>query len=165
MVMEESDIADLVEGFRTAAQVAAASGLDGVEIDAGVTSVLRQVHSGLTNQRTDAYGTDRLRLTREVLGAVRSAIGGGRVLALRLSCDELAPWAGVTPEEAAEHVDALAEAVDLLVVVRGGPFSRSAYRPDAHTPANFNRDLCRAMRETPSMPNEPSTTAWPTPSR
>jgi mycofactocin system FadH/OYE family oxidoreductase 1 len=147
MVMEEWDIADLVEGFRTAAQAAAASGLDGVEIDAGVTSVLRQFHSGLTNQRTDAYGTDRLRLTREVLGAVRSAIGGERVLALRLSCDELAPWAGVTPEEAALHVDALAEAVDLLVVVRGGPFSRSAYRPDAHTPANFNRDLCWAMRE------------------
>ena len=69
------------------------------------------------------------------------------MLALRLSCDELAPWAGVTPEQAAEHVDALADAVDLLVVVRGGPFSRSAYRPDAHTPANFNRDLCRAIRE------------------
>jgi mycofactocin system FadH/OYE family oxidoreductase 1 len=147
MVMEESDIAALVGGFRAAAQAAIDSGLDGVEIDAGVTSILRQFHSGLTNQRSDVYGTDRLRLTRDVIEAVRSAIGGGRVLALRLSCDELAPWAGVTPEQAAEQVDALAQAVDLLVVVRGGPFSRSAYRPDAHTPANFNRDLCRVMRE------------------
>jgi Pyridine nucleotide-disulphide oxidoreductase len=34
----------------------------------------------------------------------------------------------------------------VMVVVRGGPFSRSAYRPDAHTPPNFNADLCRSMR-------------------
>ena len=67
MVMEESDIAALVEGFRAAAQAAVDSGLDGVEIDAGVTSILRQFHSGLTNQRTDGYGTDRLRLTRQVI--------------------------------------------------------------------------------------------------
>jgi mycofactocin system FadH/OYE family oxidoreductase 1 len=146
MVMEESEIAAAVEAYRSAAQLAVASGLDGVEVDAGVTSLLRQFHSGLTNLRTDAYGDDRLALTRDVLGAVRSAIGNERVLGLRLSCDELAPWAGVTPVQAADHVAALADAVDMIVVVRGGPFSRSAYRPDAHSPANFNRDLCRSMR-------------------
>ena len=36
--------------------------------------------------------------------------------------------------------------VDLLVVVRGGPYSATAYRPDAHTPAGFNLELCAAMR-------------------
>ena len=102
-------------------------------MDAGPTSLLRQFHSGLTNLRTDGYGTDRLRLTTEVLAAVRAAVGDGAVLALRLSCDELAPWAGVTPEQAASQVEALADAVDAFVVVRGGPFSPSAYRPDAHT--------------------------------
>jgi mycofactocin system FadH/OYE family oxidoreductase 1 len=146
MVMEAVEIAALVDAFRTAAAVAVDSGLDGVEVDCGVTSLLRQFLSGLTNQRSDGYGTDRLRLTREVLAAVRTAIGEDRVLALRLSCDELAPWAGITPQHAAEHVEALAGAVDAIVVVRGGPFSRSAYRPDDHTPAGFNRDLCRAMR-------------------
>jgi 2,4-dienoyl-CoA reductase (NADPH2) len=34
----------------------------------------------------------------------------------------------------------------MVVVVRGGPFSVSAYRPDAHAPATFNADLCRRMR-------------------
>ena len=145
--MEQPEIDALVAGFADAARRAALAGLDGVELDAGAHSLLRQFHSGLSNQRTDGYGSDRLRLTREVLAATREALGAGRVLALRLSCDELAPWAGVTPEQAAEQVAALADALDLLVVVRGGPFSTAAYRPDAHTPPGFNLELCRRMRE------------------
>ncbi len=112
----------------------------------GPFSLLRQFHSGLTNLRGDAYGTDRLRLTREVLDAVRDELGAGRIVSLRLSCDELAPWAGITPEQAAEQVAALAASVDLIVIVRGGPFSTSAYRPDGHTPPDFNLELCRSMR-------------------
>ena len=146
MIMEEPEIAALVAGFAAAAAAAAGAGLDGVELDAGPGALLRQFHSGLTSQRTDRYGTDRLALTREVLAAVRAAIGPGRILALRLSCDELAPWAGVTPEQAAEQAAALAPDLDLLTVVRGGPYSASAYRPDAHTPPMFNQDLAAAIR-------------------
>ncbi len=145
--MEPTDIVELVSAFGDGARVAVAAGLDGVELDIGPASLLRQFHSGLTNLRHDAYGTDRLRLTTEVVGAVRAAIGDGRLLSLRLCCDELAPWAGVTPGQAADHVDRLADLVDLVVVVRGGPFSTSAYRPDAHVPPAFNVELCRRMRE------------------
>ena len=146
MIMEEPEIAALVAGFAAAAASAAAAGLDGVELDAGPGALLRQFHSGLTSQRSDRYGTDRLALTRDVLAAVRAAIGPGLILALRLSCDELAPWAGVTPEQAADHAAALAPDLDLLTVVRGGPYSASAYRPDAHTPPMFNQDLAAAIR-------------------
>jgi len=145
--MEQEQIDAVIAGFADGARRAVQAGLDGVELDAGAFSLLRQFHSGLTNLRGDAYGEDRLKLTREVIAAVREAIGPDRVLALRLSCDELAPWAGVTPEQAAAQVDALADAIDLLTVVRGGPFSTSAYRPDGHTPPNFNLDLCHAMRK------------------
>ena len=147
MEMEEDQIDQLVSGFAGAAGLAAEAGLDGVEIDIGPISLLRQFHSGLTNLRADAYGTDKLRLTREVIAAVRHRVGAGRLVSVRLCCDELAPWAGVTPELAAEHIAALADQVDLVVVVRGGPFSVSAYRPDGHAPASFNADLCRRMRE------------------
>jgi 2,4-dienoyl-CoA reductase (NADPH2) len=146
MEMGTGEIDALVDGFASAARRAVAAGVDGVEVDAGPLSILRQFHSGLTNQRTDAYGEDRLRLTGHVLDAVRRAVGPDLLVALRLSCDELAPWAGVTPEHAALQVDALADRVDLLTVVRGGPYSSTAYRPDAHTPAGFNLDLCAAMR-------------------
>ncbi len=147
MEMEQAEIDAVVEGFAESARSAVASGLDGVEIDAGYSSLLRQFHSGLTNQRDDAYGSDRLRLTREVLAAVRSVVGSAHIVCLRLCCDELAPWAGVTPEHAAEQVALLADRVDLAVVVRGGPFSTSAYRPDGHTSSTFNLELCRRMRD------------------
>jgi mycofactocin system FadH/OYE family oxidoreductase 1 len=145
--MEQPEIDAVVAAFAVGALTAVTAGVDGVEVDAGPTSLLRQFHSGLTNQRDDGYGADRLRFTREVLAAVRHSIGSGRILALRLSCDELAPWAGVTPEQAARQVDALADDLDLLVVVRGGPYSTSAYRPTGHAPPMFNLDLCRQMRE------------------
>ncbi|MBL7492250.1 mycofactocin system FadH/OYE family oxidoreductase 1 [Frankia sp. AgB1.9] len=147
--LEQDGIDAIVAGFAAGASLAVEAGLAGVEIDAGPLALLRQFHSGLTNHRGDGYA-DRLRLTREVLTAVRAAIGPEKVLALRLSCDELAPWAGVTPEQAAEQVDALAGLglLDLLVVVRGGPYSTAAYRPTAHTAPTFNRDLCAAIRAT-----------------
>jgi 2,4-dienoyl-CoA reductase (NADPH2) len=147
MEMEPAEIDQLVDGFAEAARLAVDTGLDGVEIDVGPLSLLRQFHSGLTNLRSDGYGTDKLRLTNEVVAAVRQAIGADQVISVRLCCDELAPWAGITPDHAADHVAALAGQVDLMVVVRGGPFSAAAYRPDAHAPPNFNADLCRRMRE------------------
>jgi 2,4-dienoyl-CoA reductase (NADPH2) len=145
MVMESTEIDELVASFAAAAGLARRAGCDGVELDAGPGALLRQFHSGLTNLRSDDYGRDRLRLTREVLVAVRAELGDG-VLALRLSCDELAPWAGVTPELAAGQVGELAGLIDLLVVTRGGPFSASAYRPDGHQPPGFNRELCAMIR-------------------
>jgi 2,4-dienoyl-CoA reductase (NADPH2) len=84
-------------------------------------------------------------LTRQILSAVRDEVGADVVLSLRLSCDELAPWAGVTPEMAVEQVRELAPLLDLLVVVQGGPFTASAYRPDAHAPAGHTVELCRQI--------------------
>ncbi|TJZ79680.1 mycofactocin system FadH/OYE family oxidoreductase 1 [Rhodococcus oryzae] len=146
MEMERAEIDSLIAGFRSAAVSARDAGMDGVELDAGPRSLLRQFHSGLTNLRDDGYGVDRLRLTREVIEAVRGELGPDRVLSLRLSCDELAPWAGITPEIAARHARELAESLDLLVVVRGGPMSVEAYRPDAHTAPVFNVKLCSSVR-------------------
>jgi mycofactocin system FadH/OYE family oxidoreductase 1 len=152
MEMAESEINALVDGFTAAAALAGRSGLNGVEINAGQYSLLRQFHSGLTNQRGDRYGQDRLLLTERVLASVRSALddgalGSGRVIGLRLCCDELAPWAGVTPELAAESAARLAGLVDYLVVVRGSIYSVPATRPDLHTEPGFNIELCRQVRE------------------
>jgi 2,4-dienoyl-CoA reductase (NADPH2) len=149
--LDQAGIVSLVGAFAAAARLAVDSGLDGVEIDSGAWSLLRQFQSGLTNQRGDAYGQDKLLMTRQVLAAVRTAIGPDRVLGLRLSCDELAPWAGITPAQAAEAVNELAGAegrlLDLLTVVRAGPYSTASYRPDSHAEPAFNRELTRAMRE------------------
>lgn len=144
--MAAADIAELVAGFGTAAALAAAAGCDGVELNAGQHSLLRQFASGLTNQRGDDYGTDRLRLLREVVTECRAALGADRVLALRLSCDELAPWAGITPEIAAALAAELAPLIDALIVVRGSAIAVSATRPDGHAEPGFNLGLAAAMR-------------------
>ena len=146
--MEADDIAAVVAGFGAAALVAAQADCDGVEINAGQHSLIRQFLSGLTNQRGDEWGTDRLLLARQVIDAVRASLGADRVLGLRLSCDELAPWAGITPDAAPSIAAQLAACgLDYLVVVRGAIFSIEKTRPDFHEPTGFNIDVCRSVRD------------------
>jgi 2,4-dienoyl-CoA reductase (NADPH2) len=152
-VMEAEDVAAVVAGFADAAKLAVEAGCDGVEVNAGQFSLVRQFLSGLTNTRDDEWGRDRTRFARDVLAAVRAAAGPDRVVALRLSCDELAPWAGITPEAAAGLAAGFAAPsgdepgrIDLLTVVRGSIFSAGATRPDGHTPPGFNIELTRSVR-------------------
>ena len=142
--MEADDIATVVAGFGAAAALAIGAGCDGVEINAGQHSLVRQFLSGLTNQRGDEWA-DRLLFARQVLTAVRAAAGDA-IVGLRLSCDELAPWAGITPEMAVDIAAALASEVDYLVVVRGSIFSAEKTRPDFHEPTGFNIGVCRDVR-------------------
>jgi 2,4-dienoyl-CoA reductase (NADPH2) len=146
MEMGPAEIDALLDGVAAATRLAVESGVDGVELNAGQFSLLRQFLSGLTNQRGDGWGEDRTRLLRTALSAARGELGEGRVLGLRLSCDELAPWAGITPEHARAHARTLAGLIDYLVVVRGSAMGASATRPDLHTEPGFNIELCRRIR-------------------
>ncbi len=142
--MEPDDIAAVVAGFGAAAELATEAGCDGIEINAGQHSLIRQFLSGLTNHRGDEWGADRLLLARQVIEAVRPHTG---TLGLRLSCDELAPWAGITPEMAPEIAATLAAVgLDYIVVVRGAIFSAEKTRPDFHEPPGFNIDVCRTVQ-------------------
>ncbi len=144
-VMEAEDIEALVGAFGRAVRIARAADMDGVEINAGQHSLLRQFLSGLTNTRTDDYGGDRVRLLREVLEETRTAVGDG-VVGLRLGCDELAPWAGVTPDLATEAVRELEGLFDYVVAVRAPAFDVGGTRPDGHTEPGFAVPLARQLR-------------------
>jgi 2,4-dienoyl-CoA reductase (NADPH2) len=145
--MEAADIEAVIDGFASAARVAVEVGCDGVEINAGQHSLVRQFLSGLTNHRSDEWGTDRLLFAKQVIRAVRVAVGEA-VVGLRLSCDELAPWAGITPEMAPGiAAELVAEGIDYVVVVRGSIFSVEKTRPDFHEPGGFNIGVCRAVRD------------------
>ncbi|MFC5137800.1 FAD-dependent oxidoreductase [Actinomycetospora rhizophila] len=145
-VLSMAGIAAVVAGFATAAASAVEAGCDGVEIQAGQHALLRQFLSGLTNVRDDAYGADRASLLVEVLTAVRAAVGPDAVVGLRLTVDELAPWAGITASSAASVVARVAGLVDLVVPVRGSALTVGATRPDAHTAPGFLRASCREVR-------------------
>lgn len=149
--MEPADIENVVTGFGDAARLAIEAGCDGVEVNAGQHSLVRQFLSGLTNHRDDQWGQDRLLLAREVLHVVRRHTP---LLGLRLCCDELAPWAGITPEMAPGIAASLCAAgVDYVVVVRGSIYSAEKTRPDFHEPAGFNVDVCRAVKA--ALPDVP----------
>src|SRR5688572_14200198 len=151
--MESEDIAAVVEGFGAAARAAAAADCDGVEVNAGQHSLVRQFLSGLTNQRGDEWGTDRVRFARDVVTTVRAAVGPDRVVGLRLSCDELAPWAGITPEMApAMAGELVAAGVDYVVVVRGAIFSIEQTRPDFHQPTGINIALAESVAKAVDVP-------------
>ena len=144
-IMEQPDIDAVIRGFAEATALAVASGMHGVEVNAGQNSLVRQFLSGLTNMRNDAYGEDRLRFVREILVAARRAAPNA-VLALRLSVDELAPWAGIVPEAGAGIAAELATLVDMITVVRGSIFSTWATQPDGHIEPGFGIELARAVR-------------------
>ena len=145
-VMEDEDVAALIEGFAGAAALAAQAGCDGVEVNAGQWSLLRQFCSGLTNLRADALGTDRSAFLRAVLDAVRAAAPG--LVGLRFSCDELAPWAGIVPETAASLLAGLAVdgRFDYVTVVRGSAYGTGATQPDGHVAPGMNRQATALVR-------------------
>ena len=143
--MEADDIAAVIDGFADATKLAVDADADGVEINAGQHSLVRQFLSGLTNQRDDAWGHDRLLFARQVIEAARRA-AGDRVVGLRLSCDELAPWAGITPEMAPGIATALVSAgLDYLVVTRGSIYTVEKTRADFHEPTGVNVEVCRSV--------------------
>jgi 2,4-dienoyl-CoA reductase (NADPH2) len=123
-----------------------------VEINAGQHSLVRQFLSGLTNHRDDAWGQDKTLFARTIIEKVREAIGDA-VIGLRLSCDELAPWAGITPDMAVELASQLtACGLDYLVVVRGSIFSVEKTRPDFHEPEGFNTDITQRVQAVLNIP-------------
>ena len=149
LVMGAQEISQLVSGFADSTALAARSGCDGVELNVGQHSLLRQFCSGLTNLRDDAYGADRLTLLRDVLQAVRGALGD-KVLGLRWCADELAPWAGLTAASATELLGSIAADVDYVCVVRGSIYTEAATQPDGHDAEGFNEAMttqaCSALR-------------------
>jgi 2,4-dienoyl-CoA reductase-like NADH-dependent reductase (Old Yellow Enzyme family) len=81
------EIDAIVCGFAAAARRAAAAGFDGVEVHGANGYLLDQFLTTYTNQRRDAYGgsaANRVRLTAEVVAAVRDAVPG-LVVGVRLS--------------------------------------------------------------------------------
>ncbi|MFO1146169.1 MAG: FAD-dependent oxidoreductase [Rhodospirillales bacterium] len=154
--MEEEDIAAVIDGFVTATGYAMAGGLDGVEINAGQDSLIRQFLSPLTNQRADGWGGDlenRLRLLRAVLQKVRGVIGDG-VLGLRLVGDEYAPWAGIKPEDAVEIARLLAAdgGLDFIAVTSGSIYSGHLTRPGLYAPPGFAAHLAAGIKAAVGLP-------------
>ncbi|MGW8428041.1 oxidoreductase [Peribacillus simplex] len=81
--MTETDIAEVVNQYKQAAQNAMDAGFDGVEIHGAHGYLIDQFNSDTSNERSDRYGGDlkqRLTFMKEVLKAVIDAVGVERTL-------------------------------------------------------------------------------------
>jgi 2,4-dienoyl-CoA reductase-like NADH-dependent reductase (Old Yellow Enzyme family) len=109
-----SEITELIDGYATAARIAARGGVDGLEVSMAHGYLPSQFFSPRTNRRDDDYSAG-LRFAIEVLQAIREAAGPQMPLGVRLSADELVPG-GLGPEQTAE-IAAELKATGLIDVV------------------------------------------------
>jgi mycofactocin system FadH/OYE family oxidoreductase 2 len=90
--MEIEDMNEIKGAFCRAAINVREGGFDGIELQLGHSSLLRQFLSPLTNLRDDDYGgslENRMRLPLEVIAAVRKTVGTDYTLGIRLCADEM----------------------------------------------------------------------------
>lgn len=86
--MSAEEISEAVEGFAQAARRAQEAGFDGVEVHGANGYLLDQFLTAHTNLREDRYGgslANRLRLTVDVMKAVRRSTGEGFIVGVRSS--------------------------------------------------------------------------------
>lgn len=93
--MELSDIREVVDYYALSADIAEEAGFDGVEIKIGHDGLLHAFASPFLNRRTGPYGgtfEDRMRISVEVVEAVRNTTSADFVVGARVSLNEFTPW-------------------------------------------------------------------------
>lgn len=124
-VMEQQDIDRVIGDFASAARRCQQGGFDGIEL-LSHSHLLGQFLSPITNRREDDYGgslANRMRLTLQVLEAVRAEVGPDFILSMRITGDELTEG-GLSADDcvAAAKMLAASGQVDLLNILAGAPY-------------------------------------------
>jgi len=155
---EPADLARVVEDFAAATRRAVAAGLDGIELLA-TSHLLDQFWSPLVNRRTDGYGgslDNRLRLTLEVLEAVRDAADGHLLVGLRMLGTEDQPG-GLGEEDCCDIAVRLGSSGQLDFLNVAGPAlatddGLSKAIPPAGTPLAPYLPVAAAVRSATDLP-------------
>ncbi|CAG8863843.1 NADH oxidase [Pseudomonas fluorescens] len=157
-VMDQDDIAQMVEWFAAAADRAQRAGFDGVEIHAAHNYIIAGFLSPYYNRREDAYGgalENRARLLLEVLAAIRARVGAGFGVWLRLDAEEMFTPGGITLDDAkaiarlAEGAGADAVSVSAYAMTSSGVAFTEA--PLVQKPAAF-LEWTAAIKQCVSIP-------------
>ena len=93
--MGKIDIRATIEGFAASAKNLVSAGFDGIEIKIAHDGLLRSFASPFFNQRKDEYGgtfENRMRISVEVLKAIKEVTGNHVPLGIRLCLNEYTPW-------------------------------------------------------------------------
>jgi len=121
-VIEDWDIARIIEDYADAAERMQAAGLDGVEFEC-YGHLMDQFLSPLTNAMAHPYGgsfENRARFAMDVLAACRKRVGATFLLGVRYTADEVAQG-GISADEGVQigHMFKDSGMVDFLNIIRG----------------------------------------------
>ncbi len=154
--MEPEDLGSLLRAFAQASTLMREAGFDGLEIDMGAESLLRQFLSPISNLRQDEYGGDlegRIRVPLEVIDAVRGAIGEDFTVGIRLCLDERF-WGGIAIEESllfAERFEASRQ-IDFINTTLGTYYNLYLTHASMHTPEGSIIDLVEQVKRQGGLP-------------
>lgn len=149
-VLEEADIALVVQQFADAAERARRAGFDGAEIHGGHGYLLSSFISPRTNKRTDRYGgsrENRIRFLLEVVRAVRERVGPDFPMWVKLDSREVGRTGGITIEDAiwnAQQVEAAG--ANAITVTAFHDTNQAKLHSASHTPHEPGVNLPFAAR-------------------
>ena len=121
--MTRADMDEVRDQFVAATRMGIEAGFDMIELHAAHGYLLSSFITPLQNKRTDEYGgslDNRLRYPIEVFAAMREAWPSDRPMSVRISANDWAGEAGVTPNEAVLVAESFARAGADLIDVSAG---------------------------------------------
>ncbi|MCH5277658.1 MAG: FAD-dependent oxidoreductase [Desulfovibrionaceae bacterium] len=150
-VLSREEIAAIVKRFADGARRAREAGFDAVEIHGAHGYLLTQFLSPYTNKRSDEYGGSlekRARFNREVISAVRAAVGPDFTVTFRMTVEESLPG-GLPLQEgaAAAAMFARTGALDAIHIVSGNYATHHTVIPPASEGYIINLDRAIAVRQ------------------
>ena len=156
--MELEDMERIVQQFAEAAARCQQGGFDGVEL-LSHSHLLGQFLSPLVNRRDDHYGgslENRLRLTFEVLAAVRKVVGAEFIVGMRVTGDELKKG-GLSADECVKVAQYLEQSgsVDFLNILAGAPYDDlglAGWVPPMGMPAAAHITVASRIRHAVDLP-------------
>jgi len=154
--MEIEDIREVVDAFCRSAVNVRAGGFDGIELQIGHSSLMRQFLSPLTNMRKDGYGgslENRMRFPFEVIEAVRKTIGNDYTLGIRLCADEMVQG-GLTladTKEIAKRFEAGGK-IDFIDLSLATFYNLYLVGASMHSPLGYTIPLAAGIKEMVKLP-------------
>jgi mycofactocin system FadH/OYE family oxidoreductase 2 len=154
--MELEDIREVIEYFCRSATHVREGGFDGIELQLGHSSLIRQFLSPLSNLRNDDYGgslENRMRFALEVIEAVRKTVGQDYTLGIRLCADELISG-GLTLDDTKEMARIFENTgkIDFMDLSVATFYNLYMVGGTMHTPLGYTIPLAAGIKEVVNLP-------------
>jgi mycofactocin system FadH/OYE family oxidoreductase 2 len=154
--MEIEDIKEIVASFMKAAVHVREGGFDGIELQIGHSSLMRQFLSPLTNLRSDDYGgslENRMRFPLEVIQSVRKTIGSDYTLGIRLCADEMVQG-GLTLDDVKEIAGRFEASgnIDFIDLTLATFYNLYLVGASMHTPPGYTIPLAAGVKSVVQLP-------------